>query len=162
MAALIPGTNGTLKSTTYEAALLEAIILLEIAILAASNAADINFAGATFDDAAGTVVIAANLPVEFLFDNTNGSVKIQATNFVPGSTFSAAADGDIHGESLPEAVLQIAQTLQTKELNSTDTVNRVDITYNSERKFAAVTATLPVFRSILADGSLSITVTPYL
>lgn len=149
--------GATLKSISWEAALLEAATQLEEAISSSTNATEINFVGTVFNDAANTVSITANLPIEFN-RTEDGTIAVNATSFV---TASFTNGGDVKSATLPSALLEIAQTIKNLEENYS-VASRVELTYNSSRKFVAITATLPVIRKVATDGSINIFVSPYL
>ncbi|MHC5737468.1 hypothetical protein [Nostoc sp.] len=160
MTTFAPGTNGTLKSTSYEAAFLEAAQILELAEEGSLTPTTVNFTDVSFNNAQKTADITINLPVTLAISSTDGSVRISGDAYVT-PTF-ANGGGSVKSDTLPEAVLEIAQFLQSLEIATSDAANNVNVTYNSEQRFAAITASLPAVKSVSADGSIKITVTPYL
>ena len=160
MVAFLPGTNGTLKSTSYEAALLEAAQLLELAEEGSTNPTTVNFTDVSFSNATKIAAITINLPVTLVISSTDGSVKISADAYVT-PTF-ANGGGSLKSDTLPEAVLELAQFLQSLEIATSGAANNVDIIYNTEQRYAAITATLPVAKSINSDGSIKTLASSYL
>ncbi|WP_138504073.1 hypothetical protein [Nostoc sp. PA-18-2419] len=160
MVALAPGTNGTLKSTSYEAALLEAAQLLELAEEGSVTPTTVNFTDVSLNNAAKTADITINLPVTLALSTTDGSIAITGDSYVT-PTF-ANGGGDIKSTTLPAAVLELAQYLQALEVSTSGAPNNVNIVFNTEQKYAAITASLPAVKSIGSDGKIRVTVTPYL
>lgn len=160
MVNLAPGTNGTLKSTSYEAAFLEAAQILELTEEGSTTPTTVNFTAVDLNNAQKTADITINLPVTFAISSTDGSVKIAGAAYV--TPVFANGGGDIKSDTLPEAVLELAQYLQNLEIATSGAANNVNITYNTESRFAAITASLPVVKSISADGSIKVVATPYL
>lgn len=160
MVAFAPGTNGTLKSTSYEAALLEAAQLLELAEEGSTSPTTVNFTDVSFSNATKVAAITINLPVTLAISSTDGSVKISADSYVT-PTF-ANGGGSLKSDTLPEAVLELAQFLQSLEIATSGAANNVDIIYNTEQRYAAITASLPVVKSINNDGSIKTLASSYL
>lgn len=160
MVTFAPGTGGTLNSTSYEAAFLEAAQILELIEEGSTTPTTVNFTSVDFNNAQKTADIIINLPVTFAISSTDGSVTIAGSAYVT-PTF-ANGGGSIKSDTLPEAVLELAQYLQNLEIATSGAANNVNIVYNTEASFAAITASLPVIKSINADGSININVTPYL
>lgn len=156
MATLKTVDGATLKSVSWEAALLEAAIKLEEAIAAAPNAAQINFVGTNSNDTTNTITITANLPLDFNVA-PDGRIVMGASAFVDSLFVSG---GDIKSATLPAAFLEIAQTIKNLERQS-NIASKVAIAYNSDRQFASINADFDINRVVGSDGSLTIYVVPY-
>ncbi len=154
MAVLNPGTDGTLTSTTYEGAFVEACQLLQNAESDTDNIAVNYFTGDN------TVQIAGTFPMVQSVD-TNGKPIFSTTEFV---TFTFAnGGGDVKSTNLPNAVLELAQQLQVKEKSEADSSNNVQITYDTETEIITIAAELGVAFSVNStDGSTKILTSAYL
>ncbi|MDJ0675513.1 MAG: hypothetical protein QNJ36_09065 [Calothrix sp. MO_167.B42] len=154
MAVLNPGTGGTLISTTYEGAFVEACQLLQNAESDTDNIAVNYFTGDN------TVQIAGTFPMVQSVD-TNGKPIFSTTEFVT-ATF-ANGGGDVKSTNLPNAVLELAQQLQVKEKSEADSSNNVQITYDTETEIITIAAQLGVAFSVNStDGSTKVLTSAYL
>jgi hypothetical protein len=82
---------------------------LATAVAAAVAAAAINFTDVAFENGSKTFEITINLPVTFTISSTDGSVRIAGDAYV--TPVFANGGGDLKADTLPEAVLELAQYL---------------------------------------------------
>lgn len=153
MATFDPGTSGTLVSTTFEAAFVEASQLLQNAESDTDNIAVNYFTGDN------TVQVAATLPLVQSVDSSGKSV-FSTSEFV--STTFANGGGDLKSTNLPNAVLELAQQLQVKEKAETDANDNVQVTYDTEAEIITIAAELGVTYSVNSDGTTKVTTSAYL
>jgi hypothetical protein len=152
-----PG-NGTLKSTSVEAALAEAMQLLELAEEASATPNEINFTDVSHNNASKVLNLTCNMPFELTTDVDGGS-KINAVNYV---SFPFVGGGDLKATTLPTAVLELAQKVQIKERSSTANRNLINLTYVTDTGVCSIIAAFDAVRSVSATGSIDTVAKPYL
>ncbi len=151
-----PGTGGTLISTTYEAAFIEAAQRLQDAE-AGTGTDNIAVAYFTGDN---TVQVTGTFPMVQSV-GADGQPSFGTTEFV--TTTFANGGGDLKSTNLPNAVLELAQQLQIKEKEQTGAEDKVQVTYTTETGVIAIAAELNVAYSVNpTDGSTKITTSTYL
>jgi hypothetical protein len=153
------GAGGTIKSTSYEAAFVEACQLLELAEEASTTPDSVNFTDVSHDNTAKTFNITCALP--FTVALTSAGVPTFTPTTYVSPTF-ANGGGDIDATTLTGAVLQLAQTIQNTERSNASLPNNTNIVYNTDDGIATITASIPCVRSVTAAGAILNTVTTYL
>lgn len=154
---LVPGT-GTIKSVTYEAALMEAAQLLELAEESSSFPTNVDFTDITHNNAAKTTTLTCSLPIAVVM--TGGQPTFGATNHV-NPTFSNGGE-DIESTSLCGAVLELAQKIQAQEKTNTANPNNINIQYDTDAGTASISATFSSVKTVTTTGAILHTVSPYL
>ncbi|MDJ0737079.1 MAG: hypothetical protein QNJ47_23925 [Nostocaceae cyanobacterium] len=158
MTTFNPGTGGTLNSTTVEAAFMEACQLLqneERAIEELTNNIAVNYF--TGDN---VVQVSGTFPLVQSVDVTTGKSSFSTSEFI--TTTFANGGGDLKSTNLPNAVLELALTLQVLEKTQADAPNNVQITYDTEAELITIAAENPIEFSLNTDGSAKISAIPYL
>ncbi|WP_088242337.1 hypothetical protein [Calothrix rhizosoleniae] len=156
MTAFNPGTDGTLISTTYEAAFIEAAQRLQDA----EAGTDVDNISVNYFTGDNTVQVNGTFPMTQSV-GTNGQPSFGTTEFV--TTTFANGGGDLKSTNLPNAVLELAQQLQIKEKAQTGAEDKVQVTYTTETGLIAIAAELNVAYSVnQTDGSTKITTSTYL
>lgn len=159
MTTFNPGTGGTLKSVTWEAALFEAAQLLDKAEQA-DTANTANLIAVDPNPAGNTLDLNANLPFTISLDPTTGRPTVLASVYCTG-TFTPGTGSDLKATNLQEAVLEIAQKIQNLEQAQSGT-NRMDLTYVTDTLLCSIVTTNPCVPTVTSTGALLYTVTPYL
>ncbi|PLZ95296.1 hypothetical protein CEN50_22835 [Fischerella thermalis CCMEE 5268] len=158
MATFNPGT-GTLKSTSLEAAAMEAAQILQNAERASTVDPQPNNIAVNYFTGDNVVQVRATLPI-----NQSVSASAQAV-FVAedyiGTSFSNGG-GDLTSSTLPAAVLELFQRLQIAEKSASSNPNNITITYDTETEIATINAEMPVSFTVSSNGSVSIVAAPYL
>ena len=154
---LAPG-NGTLKSITYEAALIEAAQLLELAEESSAFPTNVDFTDVAHNNAAKTTILTCSLPIAVVM--TSGKPTFGATNHVSPTFNNGGAD--IESTSLCGAVLELAQKIQAQEKTNTANPNNINIQYDTDPGTASISATFSSVKTVTAAGAILHVVTPYL
>jgi hypothetical protein len=154
---LVPGT-GTLKSVTYEVALIEAAQLLELAEESSPFPGNVDFTDVTHNNAAKTTTVTCSLPIAVTM--AAGKPTFATTNHV-APTFTNGGE-DIESTSLCGAVLELAQKIQAEEKTNTANPNRINIQYDTDPGTASISATFSSVKTVTTTGAILHTVTPYL
>ena len=159
MTTFNPGTGGTLKSVTWEAALFEAAQLLDTAEQA-DTANTSNFIAVDPNPVGNTLDLNANLPFTVAIDSATGKPTISAFTYCVQS-FTPGTGSDLKATTLQEAVLEIAQKVQNLEQSQGET-NRLNLIYNTDQLLCSIVTTNPYTVAINASGGLTYTAIPYL
>lgn len=165
MAAIAPGSGGSIRSTTAESALVEAILFLKQcerdSAKNPNGTQSVNFAvtdsGLVFS---GDFSIAANQTL-----TGTGSLAIAANPYLTSTGFTAGSGGTFKSATIEATVLEILMYLQHLEADATKNVNGrnfVTGTYNSDTRIYRGTFSLPVAVEIGSDGKAIFTATEYL
>lgn len=155
---LAPG-NGTLKSVSYEAALVEACQLLELAEETSISPDTVDFTDVSHNNTTKTFEISVALPFTVALTGA-GIPTISATAYIAPIFNNGGAD--IDATTLPGAVLELAQKIQITERSNSANPNNLNIVYNTDDGVATITASIPCVRSVTATGAILTTATPYL
>lgn len=165
MAAIAPGSGGTLKSTTAESALVEAILfLVQCERDSAKNPngyRSLNYAvtdsGAVFS---GDFSLSATQTL-----TGTGSLAIAANPYLTATGFSPGSGGTFKSTTIEATVLEILMFLQLLETDATKNTNNrnfVTGTYNSDTRIYRGTFSLPVAMTIGPNGEAIVTANEYL
>lgn len=157
MTILAPG-SGTIKSTTYEAALIEALQILELAEEATPNPASVNFTDVSHSNTQKAFVFSVALPFETTISTDTGKPTNSAKAYI--TPVFVAGGGDIKSNYLTGAVLELCEKIQA--LERSQSINRMNIIYNTDTQVANITGSVPCVRSVNSSGAILTTVTPYL
>jgi hypothetical protein len=169
MSTFDPGDNGTLKSTQLPAALFEICRALD----AAENTRNGANPGLTprrnisttvsFDT--GTIAVAATIPVTPSI-GAGGLIQLAASDYLgaPYSTF-VNGGGDLASDTLPEALLEIANLLAAAEKAVTPAENQpnnVQVQFDLETGSATISANMPFTTAASANGDVTVHAIDYL
>lgn len=157
MAVFDPGT-GTLKSTTWEAAFIEACQLLEFAEESSENPEEVQFTTVEHSNVQKTLEVVCNLQANVAL-NSAGKPEFTAVEHL-SIAFTGATD--TNATTLQGVVLEIAQTLQEMERANPEIPNNLNLTYNTENGRVLISALIPAVKTIASDGSINIAITPYI
>jgi hypothetical protein len=167
-----PGVGSTIKSTSVEAALLEAALLLQEAESAyaagAPNPAitSPSTVAVNFFTGDNTTQIQFAVPITDTTDPTDGSVKVavKSSVMVPVAGFGPGVGGDLKSTDIGGAILELAQKLSGQEaLQATAPVNGIQsIALDLENNALTMTAQLPIVIAITPTGSVAIDAAAYL
>ena len=160
MAIFDPGTDSSLSSTTLEGAVIEASLLLQNHESTSAGDTPFNNIAVNYFTGDNTCQITANFPIA-MSQNTNGEIVVTAVDYLPFPGYSAGNSPDFQAISLPGAVLELFQKLQSQEI-AQNTDNNVKITYDSETLIATITTnTLPIRFSVNESGKSEVTAVEY-
>lgn len=155
MAIFDPGIS-SLKSRTLEAAAIEASLLLQNHELTSTEDTPPNNIAVNYFTGDNTCQITATLPIAFS-QSADGQVVISAVDYFPFPEYSTGDSPDFKAASLPGAVLELFQKIQSAEI-ALGNQNNVTITYDSENLIATITAnTLPIEFSVNSEGKSEVT-----
>lgn len=169
MSVFDSGTSGTLKSTQLPAALFEVCRALD----AAENTRNGANPGLTprrnisttvsFDT--GLISIAATIPVTPSI-GAGGLIQLTASDYLgsPYSTF-ANGGGDLTSDTLPEALLEVANLLAAAEKAVTPAENQpnnVQISFDLETGSATISANMPFTTTAADNGDVTVHAIDYL
>lgn len=167
-----PGAGGTLKSTSVEAALLEASLLLQEAeeayALGTPNPliTSPSTIAANFFTGDKTAQIQFVAPITDTTNPTDGSISVavNAAKTVPLVGFAPGAGGDLKSTGIAGAILELIQKLSVKEsLETTAPVNGVqNLAVDLEAGSVNATIQIPVTIAVTATGSVAIDAAAYL
>lgn len=167
-----PGTGGTIKSTSVEAALLEAALLQQEAETAyaagAPNPAitSPSTIAVNFFTGDNTAQIQFAAPITDTTDPVDGSIKIAVRQavMVPVAAFAAGAGGDLKSTNMGGSILELIQKLSVEEgAETTPPTNGVQtLAVDLDAGTINVTVQLPIDISVTATGSVAILADPYL
>lgn len=154
-------TGNILVSTTLPAAFLEAAYRVQIAEEALTT--NPNNVVITINDDAGTVTLAATIPVVNTLDS-NGEVVIAADDYLE-TTHTAAGGGDAVSTTKPALLLELAQQVIDAE-DAFATANPeftalTTLVFDANAQTATIASTLPV-TTTLVSGKATFTATDYL
>lgn len=166
MAAITPGTGGTLKSSILENAFHEAlnqcISYERDATKNPSSLRNITLSINLADNKA-TGTFSFGLTKEI---STSGSITHTVSEYLTSTGFSSGTGGTIVSNTIASAILEIAERLQTLEANSAKNPTALQqitgITYDSEQLSVSGTFDYAVLSSVDSAGNISISAKPYL
>ncbi|MGK7942350.1 MAG: hypothetical protein AB4062_19760 [Crocosphaera sp.] len=160
MAAFNPGITSSLSSTTLEGAVIEASLLLQNHELTSVEDTPPNNIAVNYFTGDNTCQITATLPIA-MSQNSNGEIVVTAVDYFPFPGYNVGDSPDFQAASLPGAVLELFQKLQSQEI-AQNTNNNVTITYDSETLIATITSnTLPISFAVNAAGKSEVTAVEY-
>lgn len=166
MAAITPGTEGTLASTTLEGIFHEALntaILYELDT--AKNPQTIRNITLSIDlannRATGTFSFAATKAI-----GATGGTTFTPNEHLTSTGFTPGTGGTIKSAGINSAIVEIAELIQAKEADSlknpTATQNITGLTYDSEANNIAGTFSYAITQAIDTAGKTVLTGKPYL
>lgn len=141
MAIFTPGTSGTLKSTTLENALFEAIqLMLQRERDTTINPSGENRITFSLDQ---NLALSGNctFPAIETINSLDGSINWNITNYLPGATFNNGG-GTLKAGNLPAAIIEIAKRIQSLEVQptkNTQNLNKINIVYDSDPSIVTLT-----------------------
>lgn len=169
MSIFDPGDAGTLKSTQLPSALFEICRALD----AAENTRNGANPGLTprrnisttvsFDT--GTIAVAATIPVTPSI-GAGGLIQLTASDYL-GAPYSDFANGggDLASDTLPEALLEMANLLAAAEKAVTPAENQpnnVQVQFDLETGSATISANMPFTTAAAANGDVTVHAIDYL
>ena len=165
MATFTPG-GGTLKSTTLENALFEAVtLLLSKEKDTAVNTGNENRVTLSLDQtliASGTCTFVGLESVS----SVDGSINWVVSNYLSANfSFSPGTSSSIKSANLPAAIIEIAKKIQALEVQTaknTQNLNRINLTYDSDAATITLTFECALTLSIAADGKAQLQANTYL
>ena len=145
MASFNPGTGGTLKSTSIEAAFLECAEYVQDP----ETALNLNNVNVTYNSDALNATINATIPVTSTI-GTGGAVTYSAVNALSDTFLPGGGDlGATHGYA---ALMELAYLLQEAESGLTTPINNISVTINDENRTATIAANMPITIGVNALG----------
>lgn len=160
-----PGTS-SLKSTSLESALLEAVVLLQVAEKAAQvidpevpNSVAVDFF--TGDD---TAAVTLNLPITQSI-GAGGNVQFAGVPYFVEPAFSNTGS-DLQAVSWAGAIVELVALLEAAELiglaATPPTENRIQSNLSADTARMTLSAVLPISMAINASGKAEFSAVPYL
>ena len=165
MASLITDTTATLKSTTYEGALLELMSLIKISESdLTKNPQNLDNISFTIDYDQRTFSGEFSFPVTVSIAD-NGALITTAANYLSSAYSSGAANNTLKSKNAIAAAMELIQAIQLIESNigkNPQGLNKVSGKIDNEALTFAGTITLDILLSLNADGSVKISAKEYL
>lgn len=165
MAAITPGTGGTIKSVTVEGQLQELCLYLQIAENSAiSNPNQINNFSITHSPDTGSFTAAYTLPVQQSI-SASGQVIYSASDYLERLAFIAGNNGTFKSASAAGYFMEVvihAQNLERQSVKNPTNRNGITGTFNSDSTVFSGSIDLPISISIESDGSIKYTASEYL
>lgn len=169
MSTFNPGNAGTLNATQLPAALFEICRSLDAAENTRNGAnpglAPRRNISTTVSFDTGTIAVAATIPVTPSI-GAGGVIEITATDYLgaPYSTF-VNGGGDMASDTLPEALLEIANLLAAAEKAVTPAENQpnnVQVDFSLETGSATISANIPFTTASAENGDVTVHAIDYL
>jgi len=166
MATVVPGTGGTIKSTTAEGQAHEILTFIGIAQRSLNtNPGEATNIAAQHDQQAliysGTYQLSVSQAI-----NSSGNLVLEAVPYLIGTGFQVGTGGTFKGNSPERYALEVLMYLQSLELNPvTNPQNRnfVTGTYNSDTGRYQGSFSIPMILAInAANGIVNYGANPYL
>ena len=165
MTPITPGTNGTLKSTTAENALIELVTILKNGQANTTvNPNKRNYVTLDFNVNTGSVAISFSIPSVSMITAT-GSIEITANEYLTNLGFNGGTGGTFKSSTAAQSLIEIASYLQEKESDSTSNItdnNYTNFNYDGDKSVFSGSAPIPFDVSIGSDGKPIINVVEYL
>lgn len=166
MALLITDATATIKSTTYEGALLELITLIKISEGdLTKNPQNLDNVSVTIDYDALTASGDFSLPVIVSLGDT-GTLITTAANYLSGLTYSAGANtNSLKSGNAIAATMELIQRMQIIESTTTknpQNLNKVTGKIDNEALTFSGTFELNLVLSITSTGSITLMAKEYL
>ena len=169
MSVFNPGAAGTLKSTQLPSALFEVCRALDAAENTRNGAnpglAPRRNISTTVSFDTGLISVAATIPVTPSI-GAGGLIQLTASDYLgaPYSTF-ANGGGDLTSDTLPEALLEVANLLAAAEKAVTPAENQpnnVQISFDLETGSATISANMPFTTTAADNGDVTVHAIDYL
>ncbi|AFZ22366.1 hypothetical protein [Allocoleopsis franciscana] len=166
MATLTPGTGGTLKSTTLENGFHEALSRVALAEQDITKDTQVLTRVTMSND-----VRASRITGTFTFALTKETTSAGSTSFIvadhlTNSGYAAGTGGTIKSATLPAAIVEIAEALQSKEQitskNSSNINTITGLTYDSETLLVSGSFDYSTVATMSASGELTVSAKTYL
>ncbi|MDF5706547.1 MAG: hypothetical protein PUP90_02405 [Nostoc sp. S4] len=165
MTSVIPGTNGTLKSTSAENALIELVTFLKNGEADTTiNPNKRNYVTLDFNVNTGSVAISFSIPSVPTITAT-GSIELTASEYLTNLGFSSGSNGTFKSSTAAQSLIEIASYLQSKEADNTSNSagnNYTNFSYDGDNAVFSGSATIPFTVSINSSGKPIINVVEYL
>lgn len=166
MASLITDATATIKSTTYEAALLELMTLIKVAEGdLAKNPQNLDNISFAIDYDEKTFSGDFSFPVVISIAD-NGNLVTTAANYLTGLTYSSGTSTNtLKSKNAIGAAMELIQAMQLIESNTTknpQALNKVTGKIDNEALTFAGTVTLDILLSVSTDGSVKVSAKEYL
>lgn len=164
MALFTPGT-GTLRSTTLESALLEAIMLLlgkeQDAAINPNNQKRVTFNLNQQLVASGT----CNFLATETLDTTNDSIRWTVDNYLASGFVFSAGNGTLKAGNLPAAIIAIAKRIRSLEVQPTKNAtgqSNINLVFSSQESAVTLYWKMPVQTVTDSNGRVAYNAVPYL
>jgi hypothetical protein len=166
MATITPGTGGTLKSTTAEGVLVEALILQKINENDATKNPSTTIDNISVSIDLDTQILSGSwtLPVTRTI-TTTGRVEFTASEYLTGVTFAAGTGGTFKSTSNPGVIQECAEYLQILEANTaknTQGKNNVTGNYSTDGLTYTGSLNISITPTLDTTGKLSVVAVEYL
>lgn len=165
MAAITPGTNGSIKSATVEGQLQELCMYLQLKERSSvNNPTEVDNFSVTHAPDTGSMSASFTIPVQQTI-NSGGQVTYSASDYLTGLNFVAGEDGTFKSATAAGYFVEVviyAQNLERQTAKNPTNRNGITGTFNSDSTLFSGVLDLPVSISIETDGSIKYTAEEYL
>jgi hypothetical protein len=162
---LTPGTNGTLKSTTLEGAIIELAVFLNNSELNTTiNTASANNISPSFSLDNSAFLTSFNIPATQTV-NSDGTVKISATEYLTGTGYVPGTGGTLESTTPVAAFLELvtlATDAQADPTHNSSGITNITSSYDTNNAVFTGSITLPIAASLDSSGHALFTSTGYL
>lgn len=165
MAAITPGTGGTIKSASAEGQLQELAMYLHLAeATPVNNPAGVDNISVSHSPDTGSFGATFTIPVQQQL-NGAGEVIYSANDYLTGLSFNAGSGGTFKNTSAAGYFIEIiihTQNLERQPAKNSSNRNGVTGSFNLDNTVFSGSIDLPVEAAIQSDGSIKYTVQEYL
>lgn len=159
MTVFAPGSGGTLKSTTVEAAFLELVVRAASAPRLTTAPEDAAIAY-QFDSTAGAIVGTMVIPIETSL--TSGLITTNPVPFVDESGYTTGTGGDLASSGLIDNLVELAYRVNEIPAINAENPGGLDLSADLDAKRVTAGFTCPVTISVDSAGKPIFTAVDYL
>lgn len=165
MAAVTPGTEGTIKSATVEGQLQELCMFLQLAEnTAALNPNTLDNFSLNHSPDTDSFTASFSIPVEQSINST-GQVTYSASEYLTRLSFNTGSGGTFKSTTAAGYFVELviyAQNLERQTAKNPTGRNGIMATFNSDNTLFTGSLELPVIATIEGDGTIKYTTSEYL
>lgn len=159
MTVFTPGSGGSLKSITVEAAFLELVVRASRATRLTTAPEDAQIAY-QFDSATNAITGTMTIPIESSL--TGGLITTNPVPFVDETGYVTGTGGDLASSGLIDNLVELAYRVNEIPAKSEDEIGGVDLSVDLDAKRVAASFTCPVTISVDSAGKPIFTAVDYL
>lgn len=167
MAAVTPGTGGTLKSVTLENSFYEALsICRNYEFDTAKNNTNVNRITLSIDQTNRRCSGGFSFNFTITTNTTDGSANFPITDYFTNSGYAAGTGGTFKSPNLPAVITEIARAMQLKEFDTAKNPQALNaitsLSYDTETRIVTCNFDFALDVTIDTSGSVSFKAKTYL
>lgn len=159
MTVFAPGSGGSLKSTTVEAAFLELVVRASSATRLTTAPEDAQIAY-QFDSATNAITGTMTIPIESSL--TGGLITTNPVPFVDETGYMTGTGGDLASSGLIDNLVELAYRVNEIPAINPEAIGGLDLSVDLDAKRVAASFTCPVTISVDSAGKPIFTAVDYL